>query len=44
VAQAVAAERERCAKIAEDEYRDERWHGYYRHAGIVIADKIRNAK
>lgn len=38
----VAFERERCAKIAETEYRGASWHGYYVQAGDVIAAKIRN--
>lgn len=43
IKRAVAEERERCAKIAEDEYRDDRWHGYYRQAGTVIAGIIRQS-
>ena len=36
------AERERCAKIAENKYSDTGYHPYYRQAAGVIADAIRN--
>ena len=39
---AILAERERCAKIAESQYADSGWHGFYRTAGSVIAAAIRN--
>lgn len=38
---AILAERERCAKIAEEKYADSGWHFFLRNAGVCIAATIR---
>jgi hypothetical protein len=41
--EARAAEREQCAKLAEQLYSDDGWHPYYKQASQAIASAIRAA-